>query len=74
MVMYLEMRPRDSSLSKEATTKYYKQWSTKLELLEVCYGEDHPQGSGGEAGQSPRWNSMASASRGSQKDGGAWVQ
>lgn len=41
-VVYLRIQQRDGSLLKEATTKYYKQWNTKSELLEVCYRGTHP--------------------------------
>lgn len=35
--IYHGIQWREGSLLKEATTKYYKQQSTKSELLEVCY-------------------------------------
>ena len=43
------------------TAKYYKQLSTKLELLEVCYNEGYTWltgASGGEVGQNPRCDTV----------------
>ena len=40
-VIYLRKLWRRGNLLKEVTTKYYKQQSTKPELLKVCYSEGH---------------------------------
>lgn len=39
--VYHGIQWRGGSLLKEVTTKYYKQQSTKSELLEVCYSGVH---------------------------------
>ena len=41
-VIKLRIWGRRMSLLKEATAKYFKQQSTKLKLLEVCYSGDAP--------------------------------
>ena len=42
LVIKLRIQWWGMSLLKEATAEYFKQQSTKLKLLEVCYSGDAP--------------------------------